>query len=326
MASKTQTKKKAPAKTANNKSKTKLSPAKKPSVKKYTGPKGGISTPEVEILKKRLEKEMSDKRIKTVEIYNTKALVSPQKALDYKKYLIGAKITAVYRDGLSLLLEISKTPNCPKGGMLAIQLGEGGQLKRAVSREKVEPETIFTLGFTQILQLRLIDRAGGVKVYFFDPKEDMGQVASLRGKGLDLIDAPITWQVFYKHLRSLPPDTRVKDALLDSNFIIGIGDVYSDEILYRCRLRYDTALSEIPDMKIKLLLQAAVEILYEATKFGGTSLNVTHFLNLNGEPGGFQDHLQVFGRDGQLTPTTLHQVERVRFKNRWVYYCPRVQV
>lgn len=308
---KTATKKAAP------KASKKSSP--KPSAKVSSRPQGAISISEVEIIRRDSDKVFSGRKIQSVEVLNAKALVSPMTQGELKKLLIGNEIITVNRYGVSIVLEFPKNV-----GWLSITLGEGGQIRKHSTSDAKDNSCALIFGFTKGGQLRINSHLGDTKIRFLKPEKQSEAIFELKGSGLDLIDSPIPKEIFVGFLRNQAKEKTIKEVLLDFNFAIGLGDVYSDEALHKSGLKYNRTIGNIPDIKLILLLRNLSETLYEAMKYRGTTLENGFFCDITGQPGTFQEHLQVYGRDGELT-SILHDVEKKRFQNRWTYYCPAIQ-
>ena len=119
---------------------------------------------------------------------------------------------------------------------------------------------------------------------------------------------------------------KLKPLLMDQRFIVGLGDVYTDEILYDAGLRPDREVSTLSTMEIRRLYRSLVEILHEATKHHGTSVDGHPFVDLNGKAGSFQDELQVFGRAGEACRRCRGTVGKSRSAGRTTFACPSCQV
>ncbi len=312
---------KSSAKPSAKPSAKKLKPSSKPAARIQNTPKGAIAVSEIEILRKDLDKAIGGRRIKNVEVLNPKVLNSSMKPAEIKEALVGREISLVARHGMFIFLEFLKG-----AGGIAILLGEGGQLRHQPTSQAKADAVSFILTFTQGGQLRINNHRKDVKIVILNSENQNEELKKMRSTGIDLIETPIPWSFFLGRLRMEPQEQTIKELLLNQNFIVGLGDIYSDEILYKSRLKFNTQLKDVSDQKVILLLQAAVEILYEAIKFRGTTLAGGYFSDLEGNSGEFQNHLNVYGRDGELTPLTLHKVEKKRFQNRWTYYCPTIQI
>jgi formamidopyrimidine-DNA glycosylase len=114
--------------------------------------------------------------------------------------------------------------------------------------------------------------------------------------------------------------------LLDQSFVVGLGGLYADEILYDAGLRPDRLVSTVSTMEIRRLYRSLVEILHEATKHHGTSTDEHPFTDLHGKAGSFQDELQVWGRDGEPCRRCRGTVTKARGGGKLTYWCPSCQV
>jgi len=87
--------------------------------------------------------------------------------------------------------------------------------------------------------------------------------------------------------------------LMDQSFIAGIGNLYSDEMLYQAGLRYDRAANTLTATEVRRLYRAIVETLAEAIKHRGSSLADEQYRDLFGEVGAYQGLHQVYDREGE---------------------------
>ena len=200
-----------------------------------------------------------------------------------------------------------------------MRLGPGALLRRQRTKEATQPGTELTITFTQGGQLRLVDPAGDSQVRVVSAETIFEEIPELDRLGLDPIGEPISWTDFAGRVAGR--DALLKDLLCDDSFIVGIGDVYSDEILFAAGLRHDRRSDSLSSQEVRRLYRAVVEILHNAVKYRGTNLEERPFLDIFGVPGIYQDHLSVYGRAGDLSPRSRAPILRTRYKNRWTYYC-----
>ena len=320
------TSKKAPAKKSSAKKvASKKSPPKKATSKKSESAsfpemyKGLRSVSEIEIIRRDADKYLSGRKVKTVEVLKPKALVGTLTQGELKKVLIGNEISAVTRYGMSLVFELSKNIGC-----FVVTLGEGGQLRRHIPSENRDSSYLLILSFLKGGQLRINSHLEDTQIRFFKTDKQADGLLEIKGKGMDSVNTPIPKELFVGLIRSQNEDRVIKEVLQDPDFIVGLSDIYCDEVLYKSGLKYDRQLKTIPDIKLILLLRNMVETLYEAIKYRGTTLEGGFFCDLDGTAGSYQDYLQVYGRDGELT-STLYEVEKARFKKSWAYFCPILQ-
>ncbi len=93
------------------------------------------------------------------------------------------------------------------------------------------------------------------------------------------------------------PEGPIKSALMDQELIAGIGNIYSDEILWRASVHPESRFSAIPTKQISLMFTAMKETLKKGIDFGGDSMS--DYRNLDGERGKFQEHHEAYRRTGK---------------------------
>jgi formamidopyrimidine-DNA glycosylase len=113
----------------------------------------------------------------------------------------------------------------------------------------------------------------------------------------------------------------LKLLLTDPEVFVGIGDVYSNEILFDAGLRHDRVAAELSTQEIRRLYRSVVGILHDAIKYRGTSLEERPFFDLSGAPGEFGEHLAVYGKAGDLSPRSREPIRKTSFKHQVVYFC-----
>jgi formamidopyrimidine-DNA glycosylase len=274
--------------------------------------------PEVETIRRELDRDVVGRRIKSVEVKGTRTV----RRLPKKQFisrLEGTKITGVDRKGKYLLLRLDS------GDVLIIHLRMSGQLLRAANKDDVVKHTHVVIGFTQGGQLRYVDPRtfGELFVAAGDNlDEDAPELAQL---GVDPVDEPISWTDFARLLMAKP--VKLKAFLMDQSQLAGIGNIYSDEILFAAGLRYDRMTDTLSSQEIRRLYRAAIETLHEAIKYGGSTLDDDGYVDLNGRPGEFQDHHKVYNRDKQpCRRCRRNLVTKAKFSGRSTYFCGVCQV
>lgn len=167
--------------------------------------------------------------------------------------------------------------------------------------------------------MRLVDPAGDSQVRVVLAETIFQDLPELDRLGLDPIGELISWTDFAG--RVFGRDALLKDLLCDNSFLVGIGDVYSDEILFAAGLRHERRTDSLSSQEVRRLYRAVVEVVHNAVKYRGTNLEDRPFLDIFGTPGVYQDHLAVYGRAGDLSPRSRAPILRTKYKNRWTYYC-----
>lgn len=274
-----------------------------------------IESPEVEVVRRELEREVMDRRVKTVEILSES--VTPHSAEELNERLYRAKIVGeIARAGLHLLVSFDNEE------IMGITLGAGGHLRRQPNREAVQPATRLVITFTQYGGLRLVDFKEGARLRLLSPE----QAAGKQPVGLDPLTTPLSWTDFSALLASPPRPLLLKAFLTKTGTLVGIGDMYADEILFNAGLRHDRMTDSLGRQEVRRLWRAIVEVLHDAVKYRGSTLEDNHFLSPSGEPGVYQNHHNVYRRHGKLSPRSRRPIVRVKYRGRWTYYCEQSQV
>jgi len=274
-----------------------------------------IESPELEIVRRELERLIMDRRVKSIEVLSEK--VSANSAEELNERLYRAKIVGdVIRRGLQLLISFDNEE------VVAVYLGAGGHLRRLGNLEPRIPETRLVVNFTQYGGLRVIDHKEGARFNLLTEAQRSQSSPAV----LDPLQDSISWLDFSNVLLARPPDEALKTFLMDQEVIVGIGSMYSDEILFQAGLRYDRPLGSLGRQEIRRLWRSVVEVLHDAVKYRGTSLEENYFVSPSGDPGVYQDHLSVFRREGQLSTRSRRPIVREKYRGRWTYFCQQSQV
>ena len=275
--------------------------------------------PEVEVVRRDLEREIVGKKVKAVDVTGTRAVRRHASKKQFASLLTDRKFTGVTRKGKYLLCRLDDDD------VLVVHLGMSGQLLRAKSSKEAMPKhTHVVITFTQGGQLRFVDPRtfGEMFVTAADTLEE--DVSELSHLGLDPLDAPMSWERFGHMLRER--HAKLKPLLMDQKFIAGIGNIYADEILWAAGLRWDRMSDALTGEEVRRLYRAMVETLQEAVKHRGSSLADAQYVDLFGRPGEFQRFHNVYARDGQSCPRCRHVVVREKVSGRSTFYCSACQV
>lgn len=273
--------------------------------------------PELELLRRDLEREVVDKKVKAVEVPGTGLLVTPAKKA-FTTTLTGAKITSVDRRATLIVVGIEDTH------LLVLSLGPRSRLVKVPAKDPVETGTGLVITLNQGGQLRLVDPKKGSSIELIAADALAEAHPELANAGLDAVDEPISWTTFGEHL--LRRDGKLKSVLMDPTFLVGIGPLYSDEILFHAGLRFDRQSTSLSAQEIRRLYRAVVETVHEAVKYGGTTVGDDGWVQLSGGPGGYGEYLTVYKRDGEMSPRARGPIVKARFGSGYTYFCEQTQV
>jgi len=274
--------------------------------------------PEIETLRREIERDVVGKRIKAVEVAEKRAVGRHSSMKDFIGRLEGVKILGTSRVGSLLMLELDNDE------VLVADVTKGGNLVRAAGKDEPVEGTTIVITFTQQGQLRLIDPLGAGELAVMSPDDVNIAYPELDNLGIDPIDKPMSWTVFGDLL--LKNKMRLKDFLTDPKIIVGIGPLYSDEILFSAGLRYDRPSDSLSTQEIRRLYRALVETLHDAVKHRGSSIGDVPFVDLHGEPGDYQSLHQVYNLDKKACRRCRAPIARAKIGGRWTYFCKQCQV
>lgn len=268
--------------------------------------------PEIEIMRRDLDKDVGGRKIKAVEVLGPKRVV--ESAATKKAFgaaLEGRKMASVQRRGLLLTFDVGDDE------LLVADLGPSGRFRRTAARDDVTSDTQVVITFTQGGQLRLLD-GGQSAVLGVVPADEVDErYPTLAKLGFDPVDEPMSWTEFGQRL--MREERTLRDLLLDPEFVVGIGPVYCDEILHAALLRHDRQANNLITQEIRRLYRAIVETVHNAVKHRGVSFEGES--DVFGEPGNFNEYLEVFGRAGERSRNGRGDVLTVRVGGVTHYFC-----
>jgi formamidopyrimidine-DNA glycosylase len=271
--------------------------------------------PEVETIRRGLEREVVGKRIKGVEVSGLRSIRRHKTKKDFIGRLEGAKVRSAKRRGKYLVLPLDT------GDVLVAHLRMSGQLRRAQPKDPVDKHTHVVITFTQGGQLRFVDPRTFGEVFALAPGESVGSLDRLGPEPLG--PSGITASEFAARLRA--KRAQLKPLLMDQRFVAGLGNIYSDEILWRARLRWDRRSDTVAPAAARELHAAMVEVLEDAVTHRGSTLGDDQYVDLFGRPGAFAARHSVYGREGLPCLRCGRPVVRVKVAGRSSYLCPWCQ-
>jgi len=274
--------------------------------------------PEVETIRRDLEKEVIGRRVKTVEVKGKRSVRRHKSGPEFRSRLEGKRVVSIRRAGKYLLIGLDGED------VLVVHLGMSGQLLRAKGpKDPLDRHTHVIITFTQGGQLRFVDPRTFGEMFVTTADELTAQVPELAHLGFDPLEDVMSWARFGQLLAERP--TALKTLLMDQKFVAGIGNIYSDEILFAAGLRYDRLSNSLSAQEIRRLYRAMVETLSEAVKHRGSSLADEQYRDLYGRVGAYQALHNVYDRAGRPCPRCGTAIVRVRAYGRSTWSCPRCQ-
>jgi formamidopyrimidine-DNA glycosylase len=127
----------------------------------------------------------------------------------------------------------------------------------------------------------------------------------------------------YLHSETRRRAAAIKLALMDNALVVGVGNIYASESLFRAGIRPTTPARALSRPRLKRLVDAVRETLAEAIAKGGSSLR--DYVSGDGEPGSFQQSYFVYGREGERCRVCAAPIRSIRLGGRASAFCPRCQ-
>jgi formamidopyrimidine-DNA glycosylase len=268
--------------------------------------------PEVETIRRDLDRELAGRRIDTVVATGRRSLRRYDDLDAFVRELLGQTVEAVGRRGKYLLMQLGTDRRA-----LVVHLGMSGQLLLVPPDHAVVAHTHVVLGFGAGQELRFVDPRTFGEMFVTATGDEL---AHLGTDALAGIRSPA-------HLTGLLAGrpTKLKALLMDQRFVAGIGNLYADEILFAARLRYDRPAATLRPREVKRLFDAITTTLEAAVDHRGSSLADEQYRDVFGAIGDFQNRHQAYGREGEPCPRCGRAIVRVKTGGRSTFLCLRCQ-
>jgi formamidopyrimidine-DNA glycosylase len=266
--------------------------------------------PEVETIRRGIAPFVVGRQVRGLVLRTTK-LRWPVSA-ELADQLVGQTVRAVERRGKYLLLRFGR-------GTLLIHLGMSGYLRVLETPVPPGKHDHADIEFSGGVCLRLNDtRRFGVLLWL---EGDPLQHPLLVELGPEPLSAAFDGDYLFR--RSRNRRLAVKPFLMDHRVVVGIGNIYASEALFRAGIHPQRPAGRISAERYRNLAGAVREVLKEAIAAGGTTLR--DFSDQNGRPGYFALQLQVYGREGEPCPNCGRPIEKITLGQRSSYYCSHCQ-
>jgi formamidopyrimidine-DNA glycosylase len=277
--------------------------------------------PEVETVRRGIESRVVGRKILDVEVGRERSVRRVGKEAVVHG-LMGTTMTVARRRGKYILCDLDS------GDAVMIHLRMSG-------RVLVEPTgTQRPLHTHVVLQLAphdglheemwFVDPRTFGEVVVYDPRLEAEVLPELTKLGPDPISDRFDGEVLAERLSGRRG--AIKPLLLNQHVVAGVGNIYADEVLHRVGLRWSRTVDTLSRKKIDQLAVAIREILAEAIESGGSTLQDTQYVDVEGNVGSFQENHRVYGREGLGCLTCgKTSIRRVMVGGRSTAFCPRCQ-
>lgn len=260
--------------------------------------------PEVETSRRGIEPYLVGGKIDNIKIRNSRLRWPVSQEISA---LSGCEILSVQRRAKYLLLELPR-------GWIIIHLGMSGSLRILLEALPVGKHDHIDLQLTNGTILRYTDpRRFGAWLW----TESLETASVLSHLGPEPLSS--AFDADYLQQRCRGKNTAIKPWLMDNKLVVGVGNIYASESLFRAGIHPDRSAKSLSRSECEGLVQAIKNVLLTSIEQGGTTLK--DFLQSDGKPGYFAQELQVYGRQGQPCHTCGSPIQDGRHGQRRTFYC-----
>ena len=204
-------------------------------------------------------------------------------------------------------------------GTLILHLGMSGSLRIIKDSTPAKKHDHVDINFGDGICLRFTDprRFGCLLWTDADPL----QHPLLKNLGVEPLNSEFNTD--YLFTKSRKRKVAIKQLLMNSHVVVGVGNIYASEALFSAGIRPTRAAATLTKVQCKSLVAAIKIILRRAIKAGGTTLN--DFAKSDGKPGYFKQKLNIYGRGGEECRTCKNQIKEKVIGGRNTFYCSQCQ-
>jgi formamidopyrimidine-DNA glycosylase len=269
--------------------------------------------PEVETVRKTLESLVIGKEISKVSIYWPKMVKHPVEVEQFTDALRGQHILEIGRRGKFLIFY---TENFAMISHLRME----GKYGVYSSELPVEKHTHAIFSFTDGSEMRYKDvrKFGTFHLYL---KGSEFKEPPLIGLGPEPFSEDFTLEGLKEKLAKT--SRKIKPALLDQKVLVGLGNIYVDEALFRSNIHPERIASSLTEKEIEILHKEIINTLSEAVEKGGSTIR--SYMNSQGQIGMFQLELYVYGRQNEPCKKCGTVLEKTVVGGRGTHFCPKCQ-
>ena len=264
--------------------------------------------PDLEAIRKFFNKTISGRTIERVETFIPVPIRVPRD--EFVRLLTGDTLGDVHRHGKFLIFTLAS------GRIMVINPMLTGRFNVAEPKTKRHAKTCFLLGLDDGNELRYADQRLMGRVYLV-PADQLESVPQFAEMGPDVLSPALTEEVFAERLRKY--SGQIKSILVNHKFIAGVGNAYSDEILWEARLHPYKKRTSLSDEDVKRLYHATRDVLEWAEPI--VAEKMTESLDYSE----WRDHLRVHRRGGQACPRCGATISEITAGQRITSFCRTCQ-
>lgn len=271
--------------------------------------------PEVEVTRRGLLPNLPGRRITKISS-STKRLRLPLPRKLLAGHVLGNTIVTIDRRAKYLLFRMAG------GSTMVIHLGMTGKLGLLPAHTPPAPHDHLRLLLDDGMELRLNDcrRFGCVMVW---PSLEAANMEAAFSGRIGVEPFSNDYSAVYLRQQSQAKKTALKNFLMDSRILAGVGNIYANEILFAAAIHPQTPAKSLTRLEWETVISSTRLILEQAIRAGGST--ISDFLGASGNPGYFQLQFQVYNRAGEACKQCKTNISKSVIGGRATFYCPRCQ-
>ena len=258
----------------------------------------------------------------------------PKDFKEFKKEIKGEKIQNIWRRGKNIIFTLSKKKSLLIHQKLTghLLVGKWVFKKKFWHSEVKGPLQEKTNSYIHLLftfddgrMLALSDLRKFAKAELWETR-DLENSDFMKKLGPEPLEKSFSFEKFEEALGSylkLKRRGKIKQVLMDQNIIVGVGNIYSDEILWRAKIHPFTEVSKLKKQDLKNIYRFLKDVLKKSIVLKGESFS--DFRTPSGEKGGFDSIRKAYQRDGEKCSRCKSIIKRVKMGNRSAHFCPKCQ-
>jgi formamidopyrimidine-DNA glycosylase len=264
--------------------------------------------PDLEAIRGFLNRRVVGTTIERVDVTIPVVIRIPRE--DFVRLLSGGSFGKIHRYGKFLLFTMAS------GRVLVINPMLTGRFSLVEPSVKKHARTAFALALSNGCELRYADQRLMGRVYLVKP-EEVQALPQFADMGPDVLDPELTEEVFRQRIRKY--SGQIKSILVNAKFVAGIGNAYSDEILWEARIHPYRKRTAISDDEMTALYNAIGSVLRWSE--GIVAEKMTESLDYSE----WRDHLRVHRRGGQPCPRCGATISEITAGQRITSFCRHCQ-
>ena len=278
--------------------------------------------PEVEVLKRSLQKKIRFHKILKIKVYNRNLRYKVPRSIN--KNLEKFVVNNVSRISKYLIIHFNFSKK------LLIHLGMSGSIYLIEqNKKKITNASFYHSSGLPLKHNHIeIDFNKDIKMVYNDPRR-FGYFKLLKKNYLleapivNLGPDPFSYKFDFKYIKNFICNKKVniKTLLMNQKFVCGIGNIYANEILYYCKLKPTKIVSQLSKKNIINIILLSKKVLNKAIQFGGSSIR--NYKKIDGNSGNFQQNFKVYGKNNGVCPRhgCSGHIKKILVSNRSTFYC-----